>query len=140
MATKRTTTPATSKSKRTAKPRRRADPAPSLLALQERVVGEVVGSVAVAWERLELQYERYEMPGEVCEKYVANSFAGTVQTDVDLTIEALDALAELQRHPPAGQAEVWTWLVLSVDASGRFRFDFRYGIPPHTAAELDASS
>ncbi|MCP3098694.1 hypothetical protein LZ198_07365 [Myxococcus sp. K15C18031901] len=109
-----------------------------MLALQEQFIEALLEAVPEPWERLEVHYEKFAWGGEDSEIYVANRFLGEQKADMDLTMEALDALEALRGHRPQGQAEPWTWLVFSIEATGQYHFDFRYGVPPFIAREMAA--
>lgn len=109
-----------------------------MIKLQEQFIEELLESAPEDWERIEVHYERYAWGGETSEIYIANSFVGSEKTDLDLTIEALEGLQALQDHPPQGQAEPWTWLKFVLDDSGRYHFDYQYGVPPLVAREMAA--
>ncbi|MFY9476577.1 MAG: hypothetical protein WAQ08_02735 [Aquabacterium sp.] len=109
-----------------------------MIKLQEQFIEELLESTPEDWERIEVHYERYAWSGETSEIYIANSFVGSEKTDLDLTIEALEGLQALQDHPPQGQAEPWTWLKFVLDDSGRYHFDYQYGVPPLVAREMAA--
>ncbi|MBZ4395031.1 MULTISPECIES: hypothetical protein [unclassified Myxococcus] len=109
-----------------------------MLELQERFIEALLESVPEPWERVEVHYERYAWGGDTSEIYVANGFLHEQRSDVDLTLEALEALRTLQEHTPARQREAWTWLLFRLDAEGRYHFDYRYGVPPLVAQEMAA--
>lgn len=109
-----------------------------MLELQEQFIGELLDAITEPWDRIEVHYENFAWSEGSSEKYVATRFLGDEEADVDLPLEALDALVALQEHPPEGQEEPWTWLRFSIDASGKYQFDFQYGVPPLTAEEIAA--
>lgn len=109
-----------------------------MLQRQEQFISELIESLPEHWERIEVHYERYAWGGEISEIYIANSFMGEQMTDLDLTLEALDELVALQAHPPEGQSEPWTWLDFTLDGTGRYHFDYQYGVPPRVAREIAA--
>lgn len=111
-----------------------------LLHLQEQFIGELLESAPDEWERIEVHYERYAWGGGTSEIYVANGFVGNEKIDLNLTLEALDSLAALQAHPPQGQTGPWTWLAFVLDGSGRYHFDYQYGVPPLVAREIAANA
>jgi hypothetical protein len=109
-----------------------------MLELQEQFIGELLDTVSEPWDRIEVHYENFAWSDGSSEIYVANRFLAGEKIDVDLSVEALDALAELQAHLPEGQTEPWTWLVFTIDATGKYSFDYQYGVPPLVAREMAA--
>ena len=107
-----------------------------MLQLQEQFINEVVEGIERPWTSLHVHYEHYRWSGGTSEKYTASLKDGEDEDDLDLTLEAIDCLLEMQKQIPAGQAEPWTWLEFSLDETGRYSFDFKYGVPPMTEASL----
>ncbi|HIV71063.1 MAG TPA: hypothetical protein H9903_09045 [Candidatus Aquabacterium excrementipullorum] len=110
-----------------------------LLQQQEQFIGELLDGITEPWERIEVHYENFAWGDEHTEIYVANRFLDGQQTDVDLSLEALDTLASLKAHRPDGQDEPWTWLTFTLDAQGHYHFSYQYGVPPYVAREIEAS-
>ncbi|MCY1075835.1 hypothetical protein [Archangium lansingense] len=109
-----------------------------MLELQEQFIGALLDAVPEPWERIEVQYENFAWSDDRSEIYVANRFLAGEKADVDLSLEAIEALAALQAHPPEGQGEPWTWLTFTINATGEYHFDYRYGVPPLIAREMAA--
>lgn len=109
-----------------------------MLKLQEQFIGELLNAVTEPWDRITVHYERYQWSGDSSEMYMAHRHLGPEQSDIDLPLEALDALIALQEHPPQGQSEPWTWVEFTIDQTGQYHFDYRYGVPPLTAREIAA--
>lgn len=110
-----------------------------MIELQEQFIGELLDAITEPWERIEVHYENFAWSDGSSETYVANRFLVDEKIDVDLSVEALDALAALQKHPPQGQSEAWTWLTFTLDATGKYHFDHQYGVPPLVAREIAAN-
>ncbi len=110
-----------------------------MLELQEQFIGELLDAITEPWERIEVHYENFAWSDGSSEIYVTNRFLGDEKIDVDLSVEALDALAALQEHPPQGQSEAWTWLTFTLYATGKYHFDYQYGVPPLVAREIAAN-
>ena len=108
----------------------------SRIELQEKFIRALLAPVPSDWKSIHVHYEYFILDGMRFEKYVAkaNSERGTVEFDPSL--DAIDVLIELNAVPPQGQSEKWTWLEFSIDRSGKYKFDYKYGTPPMVAAEL----
>jgi len=97
---------------------------------QRRFIDALVDAVDEDWDRIDLRYACVDAGGESVPTYLAQAVRGGNAEQVHLSADALDALEALQRSRPAGQAEHWTWLEFSIDATGSFRFDYKYGASP----------
>lgn len=106
------------------------------LALQEAFIAALVNEVSAGWDRIEIHYENFEWQGKALEKYISKSIRGEQARELPLSLEMLDVLVELQRHPPEGQTEKWTWIEFTIDNAGRYSFDYKYGTPPLAAKSL----
>jgi hypothetical protein len=107
-----------------------------ILALQEAFIAALIKEVPDAWDRIEVHYEHFEWQGQTLEKYISNLILGGQASELPLSLEMLDLLVELQAHPPEGQFEKWTWLEFELDATGRYKFDYKYGTPPLAAKSM----
>jgi hypothetical protein len=107
-----------------------------VLALQEAFIAALLKEVPDAWDRIEIHYEHFEWQGRTLEKYISRSTRGGQAQELPLSLEMLDLLVELQQHAPEGQAEKWTWLEFTLDPSGHYKFDYRYGMPPLAAKSV----
>jgi hypothetical protein len=110
-----------------------------MIALQNQFAQEVVQPISGAWDTVHVHYENASVEGTGREIYTAYFLAGGVKHEFDPSLDAIDVLAELQRHPPSGQKEKWTWLEFDMDNTGKYKFDYKYGVPPHTATAVKYS-
>jgi len=110
------------------------------LELQQAFITALLKEAPAAWDRIEIHYEHFEWQGKTFEKYISNTIRSGQATELPLSLEMLDLLVELQRHPPQGQADKWTWLEFTLDNSGRYAFNYQYGTPPLTAKSLKYAS
>jgi hypothetical protein len=107
-----------------------------MLQRQEQFIGALLEPISEPWERIEVHYENFTWADGSSEKYVATRYVGDEPADLDLSLEAIEALEALQEQPPEGQDEPWTWLTFVIDDTGAYHFDYRYGVPPLTAEEM----
>src|SRR6218665_1583386 len=63
----------------------------TMIPMQEQFIGELLGSISDAWDRIEVHYENFEWSDGSSEKYVATRHLGDEEADVDLPLEALCA-------------------------------------------------
>jgi hypothetical protein len=77
-----------------------------------------------------VHYEHYPWNGQTIEKYIAKAIVEHETRDISLSLNAIDLLADLNSCLPEGQSERWTWLIFRMDNSGKYKFDYKYGVPP----------
>jgi hypothetical protein len=104
--------------------------------LQEKFIDEVLRCVRVDWDRIEVHYEYYVWKGNVLQQFTAQSFQGTAATDIDLSFAAANLMQEMRDSKPEGQAEHWTSMDFKLDGTGKFKFDYGYGLPPMAARTI----
>lgn len=95
---------------------------------QESFVKKLVSEVNGAWESIKADYERFTWKDEPMEVYRVESFVGTSAVRLHPSIEALDLLRNLQIAMK--KEETWTSCSVSINSSGKYNFDFSYGMPP----------
>lgn len=110
----------------------------SMLETQKKFVTELAGAIPAGWQEVRVHFEYATVEGEQYEKFVAKRFddGNESQFQFQLPLDALDVLIELNGDIPAGQSEKWTSVDVAIEASGKFRFDFGYGVPPLVAQSL----
>lgn len=111
----------------------------NMLELQEKFIGIVVKGAPATWDRIEIHYENYDQDGEKIVKTISKAIAGQGSDRLRLPLEGLRLLDELKTQIPAGQSEPWTWLEFSLDRQGKYKFDYKYGVPPLVAEALKYS-
>jgi len=111
----------------------------TLLELQQEFIREVLRCVQVEeWDRIEIHYEFYVWEGVDLEQSTSNSFVGDVRTDLDLSFDAIELAFAMRNAKPDGQAEHWTSMDFRIDSTGKFSFDYGYGLPPMAARTIAA--
>lgn len=108
----------------------------NMLQLQDQFAYELGSNMGVPWDRVKVHYEQMVVDGEDQQVFVANYFSNGQQEQFDLSPECLDILNALNKSQPANQPEKWTWFIFSMDSSGKYKFDFKYGVPPHIASMM----
>ncbi|HET7457401.1 MAG TPA: hypothetical protein VFJ74_07085, partial [Gemmatimonadaceae bacterium] len=94
--------------------------------------------IDVDWDRVEIHYEFYVYEGTDLESSTSVSFLGDAWTDLDLSFDALHLMRAMRNAKPEGQAEHWTSMDFRLDSTGKFSFDYGYGIPPMAARTIAA--
>jgi hypothetical protein len=106
------------------------------LELQDKFARQVYLPIGEKWDSIHVHYENSVMDGTPYEIFRADYFVDSVRKDFTPSLESLDVLIELQRNQPEGQEEKWTWLEFRMTNTGQYKFEFKYGIPPHTAEQM----
>jgi len=107
------------------------------IQLQNAFVATLARFLTSPWDIVKVRYENYEVgKNNRREIFQADYEIGGDRTSIRLSLEALDILEELQQHRPEGQAESWTWLEFALDSAGRYRFEYKYGVPPLIAEQI----
>ncbi|WP_316156846.1 hypothetical protein [Cupriavidus sp. BIC8F] len=104
----------------------------AVLRLQDCIVERIASELPQVWASYKLHYEHSVWQGETFEKYVSVCHAADGKVDYSPSLEVLDLLLELQKAA-AGGGEAWTHLTCEFDRSGKYKFEFLYGMPPLTA-------
>ena len=108
-----------------------------MLNVQEKFVLEMLKGVSQPWDSIKIHYENCEVNGEVLEIDTARVLSSDGEHDFDLSLDAINCLVELKSYLPQGQSEPWTWVEFFIDKTGRYKFDYKYGLPPLTADYLN---
>ncbi len=107
-----------------------------MLNLQEKFISEMLKGINRPWDSIKVHYENCEVNGEISEMNTARLQSSDGEHDFDLSLDAMDCLVELKNHLPQGQSEPWTWVEFFIDKMGRYKFDYKYGLPPLTSDYL----
>jgi hypothetical protein len=107
-----------------------------ILDLQRIFINELLKGVESPWDRLEVHYEYFVWEGDAIVNYTSEAIEGQNARELELSLEASTILRALHDCKPEGQAEPWTWLEFSLDKSGAYKFDYKYGVPPLAAEEI----
>lgn len=111
-----------------------------VLELHEKFIGELLKCIDDKWEKVELKFEYFPWKGSNFEKYDSRYFHKSLSRQFDPSLEALDVLIEMIQKMSEGGKEKWTWCVFSLDRSGKYDFDFQYGMPPMVEEMLRSAS
>lgn len=111
-----------------------------MIELQNTIAQELARSVEPAWDSLHFHYENATVDGLNCEIFTAVFFKDGIKSEFTPTLEALDLCLELRNYRPEGQAEEWTWLDCVLEQTGKYKFDYNYGLPPQIAIAIKYAS
>ena len=106
------------------------------IELQERFIAELLEGIQQDWTEINLTFEYFTWKGNTYKKFLAKGFNGSESFQYHLSLEALDLLVELNKQMSEDGKEAWSWLVFTLNDSGKYDFDFKYGIPPMTEEML----
>jgi len=109
-----------------------------LVELQQQFIQEVVRCIQVEWDRVEIHYEFYVYEEDDLEQSTSVSICGDARTDLDLSFDVVELMFAMRKAKPEGQAEHWTSMDFRLDSTGKFSFDYGYGIPPMAARTIAA--
>lgn len=108
----------------------------AVLALQDRIVEQIDSELPPAWQSYEIHYEYFVWEGETFEKYISTCHTATGKMDYFPSMEVVDLLLELQNSSDGGGKEKWTHVTCAFDRSGKYQFEFFYGMPPLAAKAI----
>ena len=108
-----------------------------MLDAQKKFVTALVNSIPPGWQSVTIHFEYATIDGEQFEKFIARRGDAGTRSQFDLPLDALDALIEMNNIVPEGQSEKWSAVDFALDADGRYKFDFTYGVPPLVAQSLE---
>ncbi|WP_046972045.1 hypothetical protein [Dyella japonica] len=106
-----------------------------MIELQAAFVRKVIQALKAPWQAVSIHYENYPLNGRRHEVFTSTFEGDGVKEEFRLSLEAIDVLAELQKQKPESQEE-WTWVEFSMDHSGKYCFEYKYGVPPFVAEQL----
>jgi hypothetical protein len=107
-----------------------------ILEIQKQFVEGLTTSFHGGWDKIEIHYENFVWTEGRSEKYRASRFIGDQVNDIDLGIELIEILEDLQKESGTNQNQQWNWLEFNIDNSGRYQFNYHYGVPPLIAEEI----
>jgi hypothetical protein len=108
----------------------------NVIELQLKFIQLILNSIKTSWDSISIHFEYFDLDGENYEKYVANIFHDGRKQQFHPGLDALDVLIELNKAPPEGQSERWSWVEFVIDKTGKYKFDYKYGLPPLVAEEI----
>ncbi|SFH72271.1 hypothetical protein SAMN04515618_102132 [Collimonas sp. OK307] len=111
----------------------------NMLELQDKFAAELMSSVKARWDLIQVHYENMAVDGESHEIFLAFYFVDGMKNQFNLNLKCLDVLLDLSKRQPESQAEKWTWFEFVIDSAGKYKFNYKYGMPPHLATELKYS-
>ena len=115
---------------------------PSLFELHKNFINELLYDINFEWDKMELHFEYYPYPPSYNDKgnfeiYVVKFYTGNdSRSDITLPLEANDALIEIHNEMSKNNKEPWTWVNFTLDNTGKYDFQFNYGVPPHVKERL----
>jgi len=107
-----------------------------MIELQEKFVAEILRGRHAMWTSIHIHYERFLWNEILLEKYTSEMMVAGKMCELDISLDAIDCLVELQECKPTGQEDAWTWLEFELTNSGKYKFDFHYGVPPLCAEAI----
>ena len=99
-------------------------------------VTEITDSAPSGWDSIELNFEYFRWKGNLFEKYQCFSFSRGNKLQFDPSLEALDELIDIHKAMSNVMPEQWTHCQFIIDSSGKYNFEFKYGMPPLTKEML----
>ena len=109
-----------------------------LVELQQQFIREVVHCIQVEWDRVEIHNEFYVHEGTDLEQSTSVSFLRDAWADLDLSFDVLELIFAMRNAKPEGQTEHWTSMDFRLDSTGKFSFEYGYGIPSMAARTIAA--
>ena len=105
--------------------------------LQEQFVRAVASELPRNWTDFKIHYENYTSKYGRMEKFTCAYVVQQVrESDFSPSLDAIDLLVELQRAMTGAQGDGWTYLECSLEASGKYSFEFFHGVPPLAAESI----
>lgn len=108
----------------------------NMIDLQHKFINAILENVDGPWDRLEVHYEYFVWEGDAIVNYTSEAIEGQTARELELSFEASAILRALHDCKPEGQTEPWTWLEFTLDSTGTYKFDYKYGVPPLAAEEI----
>jgi hypothetical protein len=110
-----------------------------IIDIQRRISQLLAAELPRGWTSYELHYENFAWKSEQIEKYTSECSAGSKPVRFDPSLEAIDALVELQDGMGQQGSERWSSVDVRLHPDGNFAFSFGYGVPPLVAEALRSS-
>ena len=108
----------------------------NMIELQEKFVAEVLKGIRGNWASVHIHYERFLWNEVLLEKFTSEVMIDGKMCRFNISLDAIDCLVELQECKPIDQEDAWTWLKFELTNSGKYKFDFHYGVPPLCAEAI----
>ena len=108
----------------------------SMIELQDKFAIELASSIDARWDSIQVHYENMVVNEHRHQIFTAFYLAGRAENEFTLSLECLDLLRDLNKQQPENQVEKWTWFEFVMDNTGMYKFDYKYGIPPHVATRI----
>jgi len=109
----------------------------SVFSLQENVINELIINTPKEWDRILLNFEYFLWDGDYIEKYQGFAFNSEEKEQIDPTLETFDELIVLNKEMAKLNPEPWTHCEILLNSSGKYEFNYKYGIPPFTKQMLE---
>lgn len=110
-----------------------------IIEIQRRISQKLAAELPRGWTSYVLHYENCSWKSEQMEKYTSECSVGPKPVRFDPSLEAIDALVELQDGMGQQGSERWSSVDVRLDPDGNFAFSFAYGLPPLVAEALRSS-
>lgn len=111
----------------------------TLIETQEKLVFALAKEVTGKWDAIKIHYEYILLNGIQFEKYIAQKLVSGSVIDINLSLDMIDCFIELNEITPEGQSEKWSWLEFTLESSGKYYFDYKYGIPPLVSESIKSA-
>jgi len=114
-------------------------PLPTVAKLQEKIISELLYDFNNQWNEITLHFEYFKWKDNYFKKYLSGYKFNNTEGQYTLNIEAIDAIVELNNEMSKNGNEKWTWFEFKLDSTGKYNFDFKYGMPPLTKEMLEGA-
>ena len=105
--------------------------------LQDAIVLELSKDIGSVWDSLSVHYENYSHNGTRMEIYVSSFLTSGLKKDFELSLESCDLLIELQSNMQDASGNTWSFIDLAAASSGKYNFEYGYGLPPLAKEQLE---
>jgi len=110
-----------------------------MINLQDKFALRVAGLVNIQWDEIRIHYENAEIDGVAREVFTSFFVINGSKQELKLPLDVLDLLEDLKKHKPQGQSQEWTWLEFHISNTGKYKFEYKYGMPPLIAEQIKYS-
>jgi len=104
---------------------------------QEKVVKEIVASVSQDWDLIKVHYEHYvHNNGDNYRFEQCFVYLNGVKDQFFMKFQTYNLFHIAHTHILKTGNEPWTSFDLEIEVDGKFKFEFRYDLPPMTEDQL----
>ncbi len=109
----------------------------TVVELQDQFVRLLARDAPAGWQSAFVHYENFLAENsELFEMSTSQVRVGGRDQHLELSLDAIDLLVALRDAMARTAASPWTWVEITVQSSGKYAFDYQYGVPPLTAQSL----